>query len=162
MIDGDESVSSPDVTATTGAADSTVRPLILDVRLSTDGGIQGRLGDADIYKIVFNKSMHVDTEVSGLFVMQDANGDTAEVDCTGVPGNCTLNTVLETVGSTEYAIGRVLTVELATLNLTINEVTPVEGVQYPVSLLTTNADVKDAALNVVNLADSTDKVVDVE
>ena len=55
-----------------------------------------------------------------------------------------------------------LTVDLATLNLAVNDVTPVEGVQYPVSLLTTNADVKDAAGNVVNLTDSTDKVVDAE
>ena len=160
--DGDESGApfSPafQVAALTGSATDTGAPTITDVRAREGAGLVNVLDAGDLLQFIFSEAMDVTSDDNGtVFQLQDADGTSATITC-GVNALCALQAA-GTFNGAAQANNQVLRILLGVPNITVVGTTP--NLQFPVTIVAVSASVRDAALNVLNLTGSADKVIDV-
>lgn len=166
VADGDEGAQSAadtggddanDAKATTSPAGTTAAPQSDDARLVTDTGFVGEADAGDVWRV---------GEATAVIRVQDADGEFENVDCATAEATCTTNNSAVTIGTTTYAAGRVLTVELGAIgtpdgdadaNATNNDA----ALQYPLTI-TTQSGITDATGNAWTPADDPDNVIDDE
>jgi hypothetical protein len=144
--------------ATTGPPVDETRPFITDAKVTTDAGLQDRFDTGDVITLTFNEDMADDIGSTGVFVVTDADGDTFNFSCAAV---ATVTCVLSDDPIVPLNVDRVLTMTVTAAIADTNG--PGDGLlEMPATITTTNASVRDQAGNIVNLATSTDVIVDKE
>ncbi|MGN6686470.1 MAG: cell wall-binding repeat-containing protein [Actinomycetales bacterium] len=139
----------------------TVAPTSVDARVTSAILPGDAAASGNVWKVVFSEDIQAPADGSKIRV-KDADGTIVDVVCGTGTATCTVNAAPETVGSTEYAANRVLTVTLAATPAVAggNDGT-VTGAQYPLTVIG-QLGVTDTAGNPWNVTSSVDNVIDAE
>ena len=145
---------------TTLPAGSVAAPQSTSVIATTDGGFPNEADATDVWRVVFSKPV---TLTSAIIRVQDAGGQFNNAACSAEI-TCVQNTEVVVIGSTEYAIGRVLTA-------TVTVALPIDGdadsnlanndgiLNYPLTIV--NASGVSDGTRVWDPATSPDKTIEV-
>lgn len=145
-----------------GTALDTTKPTIVDARVVTDAGLQNVASDGDVYRLDFSEDMNA-TTASGQFVVTDADGDVITIACDVAEAaadditsaTCVLGP--DGAANTDRRLTITLLEDADDTNLAGNG-----SVAIPLTITTTDADVKDETGNVVDVAGSADNSIDKE
>lgn len=172
IVDGDTGPNAADPnnesSVTPGTADLS-SPTSVDLRVTTNAGLVGQLDTGDVFKVAFSEDMNTDSTNDQIRI-QDADGTTMTIVCgssstAGTYGAvCNFNTTgVETLGGTEYAANRVLTVTITstTAPTVTGEIGTATGMQLPTTVIDQGG-ITDTTGNQWNVTGSADRVIDVE
>ncbi|WP_205708709.1 cell wall-binding repeat-containing protein [Kineococcus siccus] len=146
--DGDTGayVGDANVETSTAPSTDTAAPTVLDTRVAANTGSPFQLdGTTDSFKLVLSEVLAAPS-AGDAFRLTDSDGTVADIVNGSGGAAFTLNAAPETVGGTEYPIGRVLTVVAGTV--TPGTVGTVIGLGIPSTITATsgNTDVAGNAL----------------